>query len=171
MEINAFVHDLVTVIIMSRSLVRWLIMIMMIYNDPHITVTVTRTVREIQTSVTLVRHSIQNMTMPMTVGVIKKKCRHHNNLAITVNYAAPCCTVLLPAEMSNVIFFQVVLKVFVQYFFCRWTKKSLISTIWRTTKSLSMGLTWLSVVLEPQGKPIQGGIDLNEVYDCATVSI
>ena len=36
-----------------------------------------------------VPHSIQNMMMIMTVGIIKKKIRHHSDFAVTVNDAAP----------------------------------------------------------------------------------
>ena len=60
---------------------------MMTYNDPHMTVMMT--VTEIQTSVTLVCHWIQNMTMTMLVAVIKKCCCH-KDLAVTFNNAAPC---------------------------------------------------------------------------------
>ena len=51
-------------------------------------VMVMMTLIEILTSVMLVRHSIQNMAMMMKVSVILKKCRRHNNLAVTVNDAA-----------------------------------------------------------------------------------
>ena len=49
----------------------------------------------------LVRHSIQNLTM--TVGVIEKKWRRHDNLAVTVNDAAPCSTDLEREESESVL--------------------------------------------------------------------
>ena len=44
------------------------------------------TLTEMYVSLTVVQHSLQNMTM--MVGVVKK-CRRHNDLAVTVNDAAP----------------------------------------------------------------------------------
>ena len=45
---------------------------------------------EMWASVMVGRHSIQNMTMTMTVDVIKKKYHCNNDLAATVNDAALC---------------------------------------------------------------------------------
>ena len=62
--------------------------IMTTYIDPYMTVMMT--VREMYVSVMVVHHSLQNMTMMMTVGIIKKKCCCHNYLAVTFNDTAPC---------------------------------------------------------------------------------
>ena len=61
----------------------------MTYNAPPMTVTMTMTVTEILATVTIVHHLISNMTMTLTVDVIKKKHHRHNDLAITVNDATP----------------------------------------------------------------------------------